>query len=105
MAHGGHIGHENYEFVVIEGPEPMSAFSHSLDLCHGDLGSIVLGGQTLGTTLRGCILESIHIEGPAPSLIIISEQAHGIAHSGHIQELFAMGRSPPSRAGDHDQIL
>jgi hypothetical protein len=84
MAHGGHIGHENYKFVSIEGPEPVSAFSHSSDLRLGDLGSTVLGGQTLRTTLGGCILESIHIEGPTPSLVIISEQAHGIAHSGHI---------------------
>ena len=73
MAHGGHICHESYEFIGIEGPTSASAFSHGLDLCFGDLDFMVHGGQTLRTALMGCILESTHIGGPTPSHVIIGE--------------------------------
>ena len=29
MAHGGHIHHENYEFIGIKGLVPASAYSHT----------------------------------------------------------------------------
>ena len=41
MAHGGHIHNENYKFIGIEGLEPTTTFSRSLDLHPRDLGSMV----------------------------------------------------------------
>jgi hypothetical protein len=49
MAHGGHIRRENYEFIGVKGPAPASAYSHSPNLCHGDLGPVARGGHTLET--------------------------------------------------------
>ena len=105
MTHDSHISHENYEFIGIEGPRSTSAFSRGPDLCLRDQDSMVHSGHTLRTTLGGCILESTHIGGPMPSLVIIGEQAHGMAHCGRIQELFTMGRSTPSHAEYPNQIL
>ena len=64
MAHGGHIHHENHEFIGIEGPAPTSIFSHSQVLHPGDLDPVAYEGHTLGTALSGCILEFTYIGGP-----------------------------------------
>ena len=69
MAHGGHIRHENYEFIGVKGPPPASIFSHGPDLHSGDLDSMVHGGHTLRTALGGYILECTHVRVPLPSLI------------------------------------
>jgi hypothetical protein len=69
MAHGGHIRRENYEFIDVKGPAPASAYSHSPNLCHGDLGPMAHGGHTLETTLDGSIPEFDYVGGPVPSLV------------------------------------
>ena len=40
MAHGGHIGHKNYEFISIKGPALASARDYNPNLCHGDPGHV-----------------------------------------------------------------
>ena len=63
MAHGGHIRHENYEFIDIGGLAPTFAISHGLDLHIRDLDPVVYGGHSLRTALRGRILEFTYIGG------------------------------------------
>jgi len=67
MAHGNHIRLESYEFTGVGGPASVSAFSRFLDLSSRDLDPAVYGGNTLGTTLSGSILEFTYIGGPVPS--------------------------------------
>ena len=68
MAHGGHIRHENYEFIGIEGPAPVSASSCGPDLYTRDLDPVDYGGHTLGTAHGGCILEFTYVGGQGPLL-------------------------------------
>ena len=57
MAHGGHIRHENYEFISAKGPVLASALSRGPDLHPGGLDPMVHSEHTLKTTLICCILE------------------------------------------------
>ena len=80
MAHGGHIHHENYEFIGVRGPAPASTYSHSPNLRHGDLGPVARSEHTLRTALCGSIPEFTNIGGPVPSLITVHGQ---VFHSGN----------------------
>ena len=99
MAHGSHIYHENYEFIGVKRPAPVSAFSRGQDLRPRDLDPVVYGEHTLKTTLNGSILEFTYIGGAVPSLITSRGQifhpgsqrptahgklTHGMASNGHI---------------------
>ena len=99
MAHGGHIYHENYEFIGVKGPAPASAFSRSPDLHSIDLDPMAHSGHTLGTPLGGCIPEFTYPEGLVSSLIngrgqvsrpgnqrstARNKLTRGMASSGHI---------------------
>jgi hypothetical protein len=57
MAYDDHIRHENYEFGGVQGPTPMSAYSHGLNLHHGDLRPVACGRHTLRTALCASIPE------------------------------------------------
>ena len=74
MAHGNHIRLESYEFTSVGGPAPVSAFSHFPNLSSRDLDPAIYGGNTLGTTLSGSILEFTYIGGPVPSFAMIHGQ-------------------------------
>jgi hypothetical protein len=88
MAHGGHIHHENYEFISTEGSAPTSAFSHGRDLRPGDLDPAFQGRHTLKIALSDSIPEFTYIGGLVPSLIT----SHGqIFHPG-IRRPMAHGR-------------
>jgi hypothetical protein len=69
MAQGGHIRHENYEFIDAKEPVPTPTLCHGLDLHPGDLDPTVLDGHALKTALEGYIPEFTYPEGPVPSLI------------------------------------
>ena len=66
MAHCGHICHENHEFIDVEGPAPVSTFSHGLDLCSRDLDLMVYIRHTVGTAFSGSILKFTYIGGQYP---------------------------------------
>jgi hypothetical protein len=68
MAHDSYIRHENYEFIGVEGPAPMFAFSHGLDLRSRDLDPMVYSRHTLRTALSGSIPDFTYIGGQVPSL-------------------------------------
>jgi hypothetical protein len=63
MANGDHIHHENYEPIGAKGLALASAYSLSSDLHPRNLDPNAHGGHTLGTPLRGCILEFTYLEG------------------------------------------
>jgi hypothetical protein len=69
MAHDSHLHHGNPKFVNVEGPAPMSIFSHSQVLHPRDLDPVAHGRHTLKTTLNGYILEFTYIGRLVPSLI------------------------------------
>ena len=74
MTRGGHIHRENYGFIDAKGPAPVSAISHNPILHLGNLGPMVCGGHTTGTTLGGCIPEFTDPEGLVPSLVASRSQ-------------------------------
>jgi hypothetical protein len=99
MAHGSHICYENYEFISIKRPTPVSALSRSLDLRPEDPDPVAHGEHTLETTLGGCIPEFTNVGGLIPSPITSQGQdfhpgsqrpmahgelARGMARGGHI---------------------
>ena len=99
MACGGHIRHENYGFIGIEGPAPASAFGHGLDLHSRGLDPVAYGRHSLRTTLSGYISKFTYIGELVPSLIADHGQAfhpgsqrpmaqgdftQGMASTGHI---------------------
>ena len=91
IAHSGHIRHENYEFIGIEGPAPAFAFNRNLDLHSGDLDPMVYDRHTLGTTL------SRHLPRLVPSLatchdqVFHSESQRPMAHGELTQEMALTG--------------
>ena len=99
MAHGNHFHRENYEFIFMKGPTPVSAFSYSPDLHSRGLDHVIHNGRTPETTLGGCIPEFTYVGGLIPSPITgqgqdfhlgsqrsmaHGELARGMAHGGYI---------------------
>ena len=66
MAHGGHIHHENYEFIGVKGPAPMPVYSHDPNLHNGNMGPVAHGGHTFRTTPGGSIPEFTYMGSQYP---------------------------------------
>jgi hypothetical protein len=61
-----HIHCENCKFTDVKGLVPMPTYSHSPNLCHGDLGSVARDRHSLKTAPDGSILEFTYIGGQHP---------------------------------------